>query len=163
MKSKQTTQPNTSIPQENCLEDIVAVRIVRMAEIIQRFSTHTIEERYGIRNTDMRILNVLENGKAMSVSDISRRTHVDKAWISRSLTQLEEKRLIKRTADKTDSRYTLIQLTKRGSNLLDKVRPQALANETLMLAGINGKKFKQELNRLLQNLEQCLVDVTTEK
>ncbi len=157
--SKPASQISTA-PIKNSLEDLVAVRVVRMAEIIHRISSFTIEANFGLRSTDLRILNTLENRKSLTVSEIARRTHVDKAWISRSLNQLEEKRLIKRTIDKDDSRCILITLTKRGSNLLDKVRPVAQSSEAIVLEGLNSAKFKKELNQLMENLEQRLAAVS---
>ncbi len=160
MKPSTPTSPLSSPPEKNSLEDLVAVRVVRMAEIICRISSYTMEANFGLRSTDLRILNALENRKLLTVSEIARRTHVDKAWISRSLNQLEEKRLIKRAIDKADSRCILITLTKRGSNLLEKVRPVAQASEGQMLTGLNRAKFKTELDQLMENLEQRLADVT---
>ncbi len=158
--TKKTTQNN--VPDPNTMEDLTSVRIVRMSEIIQRISTHTIEAKYNLRSTDLRILNLLENLDSITVSEIARKTHVDKAWISRSLTQLDAKGLITRKADANDSRYTLICLTKKGRSLLKKVLPAAQANEQKMLQGIKEKAFKKELNQLLINLESRLAEFVKE-
>ncbi|MEJ0005453.1 MAG: hypothetical protein WDM77_03470 [Steroidobacteraceae bacterium] len=42
------------------LEDMVAVRIVRIAEVVARLATRTIEAKVGLRNTELRILSLLD-------------------------------------------------------------------------------------------------------
>jgi DNA-binding MarR family transcriptional regulator len=80
-------------------EDHVAVRIVRISEILQRLATRKIEARWGLRNTDLRILNILDGEESVAVSEVGRRTHVDKAWISRSIRQLMARGLVVRSTD----------------------------------------------------------------
>jgi len=62
------------------LEDLVPVRIVRLAEVIARLATQSIESTVGLRNTDLRLLNLLDGTEGVTVNEIARRAHVDKAW-----------------------------------------------------------------------------------
>ena len=143
------------------LEDLVPVRIMRIADIVSRLATRGFRARFDLRNTDFRILNLLDNAQGMTVNEIARRTHVDKAWISRSLRQLSEKGLIKRGSDKKDSRLAVIRLTKYGQSLLDEIWPLATATEEHMLDGIESRTFKQDLDRLMKNVEAMLDDSTS--
>jgi DNA-binding MarR family transcriptional regulator len=138
------------------LEDLVPVRIMRIADIVSRLATQGFQSRFDLRNTDFRILNLLDYTQGMTVNEIARRTHVDKAWISRSLRQLSDKGLIKRGSDKNDSRLAVIRLTKYGQTLLDEIWPLATATEKRMLDGIESKAFKQDLERLIKNVEAML-------
>jgi len=140
------------------LEDLISVRIVRLSEAIARLASRTFETQFGLRNTDLRILNILDGANGISVNEIARRAHVDKAWVSRSLRELEERGLVRRGADKSDSRVSIIDLTARGRGLLDKVRPVALASEARLLAGVDGESFKRDLDRLMATVEAALED-----
>ena len=139
-----------SAPHAKGLDDHIAVRIARIADIVTRIATLTIEGRWGLSNTDLRLLNNLDGAPPMAVSELSRRSHVDKAWVSRSLRDLEKRKLVSRGSHHTDSRLTLVSLSTRGQALLDEVRPFALNNELELLAGIDARHVK----RLLQSLEK---------
>src|SRR5215467_13512276 len=70
-------------PHIDALIRLVSVRIVRIAELILRIGTLTFKERFGVKPTDLRILVMLGAYQPISVNEVSRRTHIDKAWISR--------------------------------------------------------------------------------
>jgi DNA-binding MarR family transcriptional regulator len=138
------------------LEDLVAVRIVRIAEVLSRLATQTIEARVGLRNTDLRLMNLLDGAEGVTVNEIARRAHVDKAWVSRSLRHLEEAGLVTRKSNRKDSRHTVAGLSAKGRALLEQVRPLATARETRLLAGIDKVAFKASLDRLMANAESML-------
>jgi DNA-binding MarR family transcriptional regulator len=138
------------------LEDLVAVRVVRIAEVVARLATRTIEAQVGLRNTDLRILNLLDRSDGLSVNEIARRAHVDKAWVSRSLRHLETDGLVIRSSLRRDSRVSVITLSARGTARLNQVRPLAKARESRLLAGIDRTAFKRQLDRLMLNAEGLL-------
>jgi DNA-binding MarR family transcriptional regulator len=142
------------------LEDLIAVRIVRIAEVVARLATQTIEARVGLRNTDLRILNLLDCADGVSVNEIARRAHLDKAWVSRSLRHLESARLVTRGGRKHDSRVTIIRLAAKGRAKLAQVRPLAADHESHLLAGIDRTAFKGQLERLMANAEALLIGGT---
>ena len=137
-------------------EDNVGVRIVRLAEVFSRLARIGVEGPWGLRGTELRILNILDRVDSVPISEIARRTHVDKAWISRSVRDLEHKGLVTRRGDKADSRRTHAVLSAAGRALLDEIRPFVVWHETRVLQGIDGQAFKQDLDRLLANAESIL-------
>jgi DNA-binding MarR family transcriptional regulator len=141
---------------EASLEDLVAVRIVRIAEVVARLATQTIEARVGLRNTDLRLMNLLDRADGVSVNEIARRAHVDKAWVSRSLRHLEKSGLVTRKSTRKDSRVSVIDLSAKGRALLEQVRPLAAAREARLLDGIDKDAFKASLDRLMANAESML-------
>jgi DNA-binding MarR family transcriptional regulator len=138
------------------LEDLVPVRLVRIAEVISRLATQTIEARVGLRNTDLRLLNLLDGTDGVTVNEIARRAHVDKAWVSRSLRELAKSGLVTRRRVRTDSRVSVIALSAKGRAMLEQVRPLASARETRLLDGIDVIRFKADLDRLMTNAEAML-------
>jgi len=145
-----------SAPNAKGLDDHIAVRIVRISEIVSRIATLTIEGRWGLSNTDLRLLNNLDGAPPMAVSELSRRTHVDKAWVSRSVRDLESRKLVQRRSHSKDSRLALISLSTRGQQLLDEVRPFALQNEIELLSGIDARLLKKLVDALEANAEAQL-------
>jgi DNA-binding MarR family transcriptional regulator len=143
------------------LEDLVAVRIVRIAEVMTRLATQTIEATVGLRNTDLRLMNLLDGTEGVTVNEIARRAHVDKAWVSRSLRHLEKSGLVTRRTNRKDSRLTVVELSAQGRALLEQVRPLARARETRLLDGIDAVAFKESLDRLMLNAEGMLASPAT--
>jgi len=137
-------------------EDNVGVRIVRLAEVYSRLARIGVEEPWGLRSTELRILNILDGAASIPISEIARRTHVDKAWISRSVRDLEKKGLVARRHDECDARKSQALLTDKGRELLETIRPLVLAGEQRALLGIDETRFKADLDRLLKNAEQIL-------
>jgi DNA-binding MarR family transcriptional regulator len=138
------------------LEDLVAVRIVRIAEVIARLAIRTIEKRFGLRNTDLRLMNLLDGKQGVTVNEIARRARIDKAWVSRSLRELEACGLVARRTHRPDSRVRVVSLSPKGRALLARVRPLAAAHERRLLAGLNESSFKSQLERLLMNADAML-------
>lgn len=136
-------------------EDHVAVRIVRISEVLQRLAARKIEARWGLGNTDLRILNILDRQDSVAVSEVGRRTHVDKAWISRSIRKLMARGLVVRSANPKDSRLSMISLSREGQAILEEIRPYALRHEKQLLKGLK-TGFKRDLELLLRNAEKSL-------
>lgn len=132
------------------IQDLIQVRVGRLQEIINQLARHSVGAR-GLRSTDLRILNILYDAEAVSINELARRAHVDKAWISRSVVQLLEKKLISKQRDPRDSRAQLVRLTPKARRLLDQVRPQVQSNERFLLQGIDEVAFKQQMDLLMEN------------
>lgn len=155
-KGAATAQSSAAGIRPVTLEDNVGVRVIRLADVFMRLSKLVVEEPTGLRHTDLRILNLLDGADGVSIVEISRRTHVDKAWISRSVRHLIRRGLVQRRIDPEDSRLTLASLTSTGRDLLDSIRPAVARGEQHVLDGIDALTFKQNLDRLLKNAEQIL-------
>ncbi len=67
------------------------------------------------------------------------------------LAKLEAKRLVKRVADPHDGRGLLVELTRKGVSLVDRVAPRHLANERRLLAVLEDGEQRQ-LIALLKKL-----------
>ena len=138
------------------LTDHIADRVCRLADAMVRLSARSIKETWGLRPTDLRLLNILDGEEPLAVREMSRRAHVDQAWVSRSLRDLELRNLVQRRNDPADSRLTLVSLTPHGRKTLDEVRPYALKSERLLLTGIDEKKLKSLLRQVEVNAEEMI-------
>jgi DNA-binding MarR family transcriptional regulator len=141
-------------PHIDTLIRLVSVRIVRLAETILRIGTLTFKGRFGVKPTDLRILVMLGAYQPISVNEVSRRTHIDKAWISRSLRGLLGRKLIKRTAHPSDSRASLLSLTKQGEALLRKIAPVAEEYQRELLQGQRARDVERVLDLLSARAEE---------
>jgi DNA-binding MarR family transcriptional regulator len=141
-------------PHIDTLIRLVSVRIVRLSELILRIGTLTFKERFGVKPTDLRILVMLGAYQPISVNEVSRRTHVDKAWISRSLEGLLRRKLIKRTSHPSDSRASLLSLTNKGEGLLREIAPVAEEYQRQLLQGQRARDVERVLDLLSARAEE---------
>jgi DNA-binding MarR family transcriptional regulator len=139
------------------LHDHIVGRICRLADAMIHMSSGHLRQRWNLRNTDLRLLNVLDGEQPLSVNEISRRALLDQAWVSRSLRALERGKLVERRNDHRDSRLTLVALTRRGREILDDFRPYAAWSERVLLTGVDGAKLKVLLDQVEANT-QGLID-----
>ena len=136
-------------------EELIQVRIFRINEVINQLARYSVRTRC-LRTTDMRIMNLLFDAGELSINELARRSHVDKAWISRSVMELLKKRLVGKKADPNDARAQLIRLTPKSRTLIETVRPQLISNERRLLADIGEQQLKQQLDKLLLNADLLL-------
>ena len=139
------------------LNDHISVRVVRLSEALSRIATRTIEARWGLKNTDLRILNTLDGlDDGLPVSELARRVHVDKGWISRSVRDLVASGLVDTRSDPADPRRKLVALSDEGRAQLEMVRPFALRGEMALLDGLDARLLKTMLERLEANAAAML-------
>lgn len=155
-KTAAKTDRRTSATHARGLRDHIVGRICRLADALVRVSSWHMKERWNLRNTDLRLLNVLDGEPALSVNEIGRRALVDQAWVSRSLRTLETLKLVERRSDPKDSRLTLISLTRRGRETVNEFRPYAAWSEKVLLDGVDEAKLKALLDQVEANTESMI-------
>ncbi len=148
-------------PHIDALIGLVAVRVVRVADLILRIGTLTWD-RWGLKNTDLRILAMLGAYQPISVNEISRRAHIDKAWISRSTRSLLRRKLITKSAHPADSRASSLALTKKGEALLREIAPVAQEYQRQLLQGQRSRDVERVLDLLAARAEE-MFQRTTQK
>jgi DNA-binding MarR family transcriptional regulator len=142
---------------------LVSVRIVRLSELILRIGNLAFKDRFGVKPTDLRILVMLGAYQPISVNEVSRRTHVDKAWISRSLAGLLRRKLIRRVAHPSDSRAALLSLTPKGEALLREIAPVAERYQRQLLQGQRERDVERVLDLLSVRAEEMFQLATQQK
>jgi len=150
-------------PHIDALIRLVSVRVVRIADLILRIGTIAFKERFGVKPTDLRILIILGAFQPISVNEVSRRTHIDKAWISRSLSGLLRRKLIARTAHPSDSRASLLSLTKKGEALLREIAPVAQEYQRQLLQGQRQRDVERMLDLLSARADEMYQAAVQEK
>ena len=122
-----------------------------------RMSARHFKERWKLRSTDLRLLNILEDASPLGVNEISRRALVDQAWVSRSLHLLKARKLVERRSDPNDTRLALFVLTKCGRDILEESRPYAVWSEKVLLDGVDERHLKALLDQVEANAQKLLV------
>jgi len=150
-------------PHIDALIRLVSVRLVRLAELISRIATLTFEDRFGLKNTDLRILVMLGAYQPISLNEVSRKTHIDKAWISRSSRALLHRKLITKTPHPSDNRASLLSLTRKGEALLREMAPVAEDYQRQLLRGQRIRDVERVLDLLSARAEELFHIATRQR
>lgn len=151
--------PSPAAPDSSTLamDGFITVRAVQLAEIISRGASQVFETRFGVKNTELRILVHLGR-QPLPVNELARRTHVDKGWISRSLRGLEARGLVVRSPHPTDTRASLVSLTEEGEALAKSFAPLAAARNRRLLAGLDEAEVLRIFDALILRAEDILMN-----
>jgi DNA-binding MarR family transcriptional regulator len=120
-------------PLPSQLSELFSYRLNRLAYVSSRIAAGINESRYGVGPREWRIIALLGASAPMSLNALARASNIDKSQVSRTVSDLIERGLIKRSADEQDARGIRLDLTGAGRTLYKKVFPAAVArNETLL-------------------------------
>lgn len=113
------------------------------------------QDRFGIGAMDWRMLVMLTREPDSSVSHASRTIGIDKAAVSRSLTRLEQRGLVRAEAPGPDGRRRLFRLTDAGRAMHDEVLALAMERNRALFKGFSADEMTMMaglLTRFLDNL-----------
>jgi DNA-binding MarR family transcriptional regulator len=128
-----TTSAATERPAPTQLKALFSYRLNRLAFVSSRLAAAVNESRYEMGPRDWRIIALLAAEAPMSLNTLARESNIDKGQASRTVADLIERKLIKRSADEQDGRGISLDLTAAGRNLYKKVFPAAVErNESLL-------------------------------
>jgi DNA-binding MarR family transcriptional regulator len=141
--------------QERPEYDLAPVEIIGRAGRIMEFVDRALEskfEEFGISRATFDVLATLRrNGPPYKVTqrDLMRNLLRTSGSMSLRIAALERQNLVTREVVEDDRRSVFVILTSKGSELLDAVIPEHLANEMTLLAGLNNSE-RAELVSLLR-------------
>ena len=138
------------------LEDLVTYRLMKLADTMGRASTQAYGARFGVSNAELRLLAVISVHQPLSANEISRRTGLDKGWVSRSMSSLLRRDLVRRAPHPQDSRAMLVSLTRGGKSLVERMKPFAAARQARLMEGLSHIDVDLLLTVVQQRLEAML-------
>jgi DNA-binding MarR family transcriptional regulator len=116
-------------------------------------------ERYvGMSKARWGILKLLWRAGELSQATLQQRLRVDGAAITRQVKQLEEEGLVLRRSDPQDNRFTLVELTEMGRQLMASLAGKREAFEALVTAGISEEDIAL-MRRCLQQIRDNVRDL----
>jgi DNA-binding MarR family transcriptional regulator len=135
--------------QSQPLEELVTYRLMQLADTVLRAASEAYGARFGVTITEVRLLAVISAHQPVLANEITRRTGLDKGWVSRSLATLLKRGLVRRTSDPEDKRVAPVVLTSGGKRLVERMAPYAATRHRKLLAGLE----ENEVYRLLDVLQ----------
>ena len=143
-----------ALPLSNILDGVAIPFAYKLGYVLNSYrepSFRTIEARYGLARPEILSLIFLCYGDGISASDICDFSGHLKNNISRAVTALEKKGMIRREMDAKDQRRQLIFITAEGRDLHDRFMPGLMQREQAMMACLSAKE-RGALKKLLEKL-----------
>jgi DNA-binding MarR family transcriptional regulator len=145
------------LDQPRTVDDLLNYRLSRLFAASGAMVIRLCEGRYGITRREWRLIALLAAHGAMSPSELAQRAHLERARTSRHITELTEKRLIRRVRDAEDGRRAEVDLTEEGRRLYDELFPQSVHFNCEVLSVLSPSElaaFETALDKLTEHAEQ---------
>jgi DNA-binding MarR family transcriptional regulator len=137
----------------------VVGRISRLAQLLQA-ELEQIFAAHGVNGGEFDVLATLRrSGRPyrLTPTELSKATMVTSGGMTKRLSALEGRGLIRRDPDPSDGRSTAVSLTREGKRLVEVILPEHVANEQRLLSELSNKE-RAELAALLEMLAVSLGD-----
>ena len=111
--------------------------------------------QYNIGSSQYLILLTLNDTDGIHQETISKNLHLDKATITRAVNKLMKQGYVTRKVDPEDRRAYVLYISKKGRNLVPKIRKVLNRTSRIFLAGFSTQEKEIALNllkRMYQNI-----------
>ncbi len=148
--------PAMSFAEPSTVHDLLNYRLSCLLAGSGAMVTRLCEGRYGITRREWRLICILAVQGALSPSGLATQAQLERARVSRHITDLVAKKLVTRQGVSEDKRRALVELTARGRQLYEELFPQSVRlNKRVLQALTPGElaAFDVALTRLTQAAE----------
>ncbi|MCK5559868.1 MAG: MarR family transcriptional regulator [Thermoplasmata archaeon] len=115
-------------------------------------------ERYNISSSQYLILLILQRNEGINQEAISKELYLDKATIARAVNKLLNERYITRKVDPNDGRAYILFLTKKGRDVVPKIRNVLNRTSDIFLTGFSAHE-KEMAFKLLMKMHQNMTTI----
>jgi DNA-binding MarR family transcriptional regulator len=133
------------------LERYLPYRLSILSNKISTLVAQAYKDKFALSITEWRIMAVLGEYAGISADEISVKTQIEKSLISRAISQLLKRKLIKRDISKEDKRRSHIALSETGYTVYAEIVPLSLQYETKLLAAF-AEQEQEQLSQLIDRL-----------
>ena len=151
-----STELETRLEQVRELEGRLTFRLSVLSKMLDQQGQEILKDT-PLNLTSYRVMLIVETFGAISISDISRFTALDRAQISRTAEALGRSGRVEFSADPNSKRKKIVNLTKDGSKLLNQIKPR-FAERDRKLAEDLGPDVHEALQQGLVKLGSVLPD-----
>lgn len=146
-----------SFAQPATVDDLLNYRLSCLLACSGAMITRLCEGRYGITRREWRLIAILAARGAMSPSELAEQAHLERARISRHISELVAKKLVARIALPQDKRRARVELNERGQRLYGELFPQSVKFNNRVLQALSPRElaaFDTALSRLTEVAER---------
>ncbi|MCG7522590.1 MarR family winged helix-turn-helix transcriptional regulator [Ruegeria sp. Ofav3-42] len=116
------------------LDGFLPYRLTVLAAHLSAEMAQQYKKKFGISNSEWRVLVNVGYAENPSVRDIEKRVSLEKSKVSRAAARLEVRGLITKVVDPDDRRLVNLTLTEKGTDLLSQLVPIAMSFQSSLEA-----------------------------
>jgi DNA-binding MarR family transcriptional regulator len=131
-----------SLAQPRTVDDLLNYRLSRLLAASGAMTTRLCEGRYGITRREWRLIALLAAHGAMSPSELAERAHLERARISRLITDLVARQLVRRRAVPEDLRRAQVELSAAGQRLYEDLFPQTVQFNCAVVQALSADELR---------------------
>lgn len=135
---------------------LLLYRIARIATLSDRSGQLHLSRRFGVNLGDWRVLSVIRALAPVTLTDLVGELHLDKGQLSRSVSNLVERGLVRQSASQRNRRRMLLELTAAGHRLHDRILPFVIGRNAAMMQDLSAAE-RTELLRLLDKVMDAVM------
>lgn len=128
--------------------------LLRAREAVMRGFRRLLRD-HGLNEQEWRIIRVLVEIDRIEIGELAERVFILKPSATRTIKNLQSRKLVTRSRSKSDQRRAYIALTPAGRELFRMVAPKSEA-EYAKITSLVGEENMQQLYELLQQLTDAL-------
>ena len=136
-----STELETQLEQVRELENRLTFRLSVLSKMLDQQGQELLKDT-PFNLTSYRVLLVVETFGAISISDISRFTALDRAQISRTAEALGHSGLVCFSADPNSKRKKIVSLTEEGVTLLEEIKPRFAERDRVLAEDLGPEMFE---------------------
>lgn len=143
--------------------DLLGFKLLRLSNTLGDAAERQYARDFKISVPEWRCLSIIATRGPIVAADIVAAIRCDKAWVSRTLARLSERRLIRLAADPADGRRQLVHVTAAGMALSDKTLQAASARHQRVMAVLKPAErqaFVNMLGALQEEADKVLAEQT---
>ncbi|MGL4635731.1 MAG: MarR family winged helix-turn-helix transcriptional regulator [Beijerinckiaceae bacterium] len=137
------------------LEDFLPYRLNVAASIVSEGLARLYSERFGIDIPGWRVIATLGQVGQATAKMIGQHSHMHKTKVSRAVSDLESRSLIRRDVNPSDKREAILVLTDNGRKVYEDIVPLAKHYEALLL-----QRYSAADQKLFQQMLRDLADLS---
>jgi DNA-binding MarR family transcriptional regulator len=140
-----------SLAQPRDITELLNYRLARLVAASGAAVIRLCEGKYGVSRREWHMLGLLAAHGALSPSELADKCHLDRARVSRAITLMSGKGLVRRRGVATDQRRASVELTPLGTTLYHALFADIAAINTRLVAGLSPERLAM-LDALLEDL-----------
>jgi DNA-binding MarR family transcriptional regulator len=136
----------------------ISSRLIVAANFLRRGAILRYRRLVGLPWVEYGIVAVLGRREPITVAGLAELLGMDKAQLSRALSQLAKRKLVARSANPLDSREVLVALTDAGLQAHDTMVQAGTERNGYLLANLSAEQIS-ELDRILDELTRRAIEM----
>lgn len=136
----------------------VLYELVRAYQAFESYSLSHVRT-LGLTSSQFDIIATLGNTSGMSFRELGEKTLITKGTLTGVVDRLEAKSLVKRVASASDGRSQVVQLTRAGEKMFDRVFPAHLGHLEQVFAAYSKKDF-DNAKAMLKQMKEAFVSAS---